>query len=81
VGCPWVGENESKNEQKWEVNKNLSIVNFYTKICLSEVVVSQHDMCYSYFGPYLEIKMFMRLGQVSMCIVAFVGRGLATHMN
>jgi hypothetical protein len=81
VGCPWVGENESKNEQKWEVNKNLSIVNFYTKICLSEVVVSQHDMCYSYFGPYLEIKMFMRLGQVSMCIVAFVGRGLAIHMN
>jgi hypothetical protein len=35
----------------------------------------------SYFGPYLKIKMFLISGQVFICIVAFVGRGLAIHMD
>jgi hypothetical protein len=35
MGCPWVGQNAGKEEQKWEINKNLSIDLFYTKFCLS----------------------------------------------
>ncbi len=81
VGCPWVGQNENKEEHKWEINRNPSIANFYTKICLSLVVVNQLGMHHSYFGPYLKIKMFLILDQVFICIVAFVGIGLAVHMD
>jgi hypothetical protein len=34
MGCPWVGQNENKKEQKWEIDRNPSIANFFTKICL-----------------------------------------------
>jgi hypothetical protein len=73
VGCPWVGQSENKKEQKWEINKNPSIANFSIKIYHSLVVVNELGMCHSYFGPYLKIKMFLILGQVFICIVAFVG--------
>ncbi len=45
------------------------------------MVVSQLGMHHSYFGPYLEIKMFLKMGQLFMCIVAFVGKRLAAHMD
>jgi hypothetical protein len=47
--------------QMWEVNKNLSIANLYTKNCLSWMVLSQFGICHSYFGLDMEIKMFLRL--------------------
>jgi hypothetical protein len=25
MGCPWVGQNESKEEHNWEINRNPSI--------------------------------------------------------
>jgi hypothetical protein len=34
-GCPSVGQNENKEEHKWEVNRNLFVTNICTKICLS----------------------------------------------
>jgi hypothetical protein len=34
MGCPWVGQNENNEEQKWEVNRNLSLAIFCTKIYL-----------------------------------------------
>ncbi len=45
------------------------------------MVVSQLGMRHSYFGPYLEIKMFLKLGQVFFCIVTFEERGLIAHMD
>ncbi len=37
MGCPWVGQNESKEEQKWEVNINFIEDQFLHKnlSCLS----------------------------------------------
>jgi hypothetical protein len=36
---------------------------------------------YSYFSPNIEIKMFLKLGQVFFSIVAFVGKWLVAHMD
>jgi hypothetical protein len=36
MGCPWVGQNESKEKQKWEVNRNLSIANSTQKFVSPE---------------------------------------------
>jgi hypothetical protein len=55
VVCPWVGQNEIKERQKWEVNRNLSVANICTKICPSLMVLSQLGIRHSYFGqPWIS---------------------------
>jgi hypothetical protein len=80
MGCPCVGQNASKEQQKWEINKNSSISNFYIEICLSWVVVNHPSICHSSFGSYLEVNMFLKLG-CSSALLHFVERGLAFHMD
>jgi hypothetical protein len=76
-----------KRRHEWEVNKNLFITNIYTKIYLSWVVLSQPSIHHSYFGPNMEIKMFLKLGfyhiknLIVLYIVAFVGEGLIVHID
>jgi hypothetical protein len=80
TGCPLVGQNENKEEQKCEVNGYLSIANVCTKICLSLMVIGQPNIHHSYFGPNKKIKMFLRLGEMFFYIVTFPRR-LVVHMD
>jgi hypothetical protein len=45
------------------------------------MVISQPGICHLCFGPYINIKMFLRLGQVFFYIVTFVGKRLVAHMD
>jgi hypothetical protein len=77
-GVSCIGQNENKKEQKWEANKNLSIANFCIESCLSLMVVSQPSMYHSLFGLYLEVNMFLKMGQVFFCIVTFCRRKVSS---
>jgi len=60
-----------KEEQNGKINKNLSIDPFLHKILsfLSGCKPTWYTIFI--FGSYLEINMFLRLGQVFFCIIAY----------
>jgi hypothetical protein len=62
MGCPWVGQNEKKKRQKWEVNEILSVTHICTqKMSFLSGFKSTWYMLLILWST-LEIKMFFILG-------------------
>jgi hypothetical protein len=84
MGCPWVGQNVSKEEQ------NGRSIEIYPQTLFAQNLSFLSDCKSTWytlliFGSYLEINMFIRLGQVFFYIVAYHRRrvrssyGLTEH--
>jgi hypothetical protein len=71
MGYPWVGQNVDKRGTKWEINRNLPMDLFLHRIMsfLSGCKPTWYTLVF--LGPYLEVNMFLRLGQVFFCIIAY----------